>query len=259
MTGEDAQLVAKLPEWAFAFVLLLCRTGAACMLIPGFGEAEVPATLRAGFALLLVLLLLPGLQAQMPVAPDSVWRDLGMVGAELASGLFLGWLARLALLALPLAGQFIAVLAGQSSVLQPDGMLGSQGTALGRLLALAAPVLVLATGLHALPLAAIAGSYRVLPAGHWLPAADSARMVVTAVAEMFALALRLAAPFVLAGIVWHMALAAVSRLVPQVQLFFIAAPAQLLGGLLLLGLLGAALLKVWTDAASGAFAALPGQ
>ena len=182
-----------------------------------------------------------------------------MLVAELVNGLFLGWLTRLALLALPLAGQFIATLTGQASVLQPDAVLGSQGTAMGRLLALAAPVLLFATGLHRLPLAAIAGSYRVIPAGQFLPAGDTAQTVVAAAAGMFALALRLAAPFVLAGIVWHVALAAASRLVPQIQVYFLAAPATLLGGLLLLGLLSGSLLKVWQDAVSGSFAGLPGM
>ena len=258
MSAADAQLVDGLPSWAFMFVIVLCRVGAACMLIPGYGEAEVPMTVRAGAVLALTLLLLPVLAGQLPPAPDDVWRDLAMVAAELCAGLFLGWIARLALLALPLGGQFIATLTGQASVLQPDAVLGAQGTAISRMLGLAATVLVFATGLHALPLAALAGSYRVIPAGALLPAGDTAATVVAGVGTLFALALRLAAPFVLAGIVWHAALAALGRLVPQVQVFFLSAPAQLLGGLALLGLLGATLLGVWREEAGAALAALPG-
>jgi flagellar biosynthetic protein FliR len=258
MNSADAELIARLPGLAFMFVLVLCRAGGACMLIPGIGEAEVPAMLRAGFALALTLLLLPVLAADLPSAPTAVWRGFGMIGAELLTGLFLGWLARLAVLALPLAGQIIAVVTGQASVLQPDAVLGSQGAAVGRLLGLAAPVLVLATGLHALPLMALAGSYRIIPAGAVLPAADTTMSVLTALLDMFALALRLATPFVLAGIVWNVTLALVSRLVPHVQVFFLAAPAQLLGGLLLLGLLGAALLEVWREQLATALGALPG-
>ena len=258
MNPSEAALLAKLPGWAFMFALVLCRAGAMCMLVPGFGEAEVPAMIRAGFAMMLTVLLLPVLLPILPAPPANVWLAAGMVGAELLTGLFLGWLARLLVLALPLAGQIIAVVTGHASVLQPDGVLGAQGAALGRLLGLAAPVLVLTTGLHALPLAALAGSYRVIPAGTLLPAADTAHTVVLSVAELFAVAVRLAAPFVLAGIVWHVTLAAVSRLVPHLQVFFLAAPAQLLGGLALLGLLGASLLAVWHEQAGAAFATLPG-
>jgi flagellar biosynthetic protein FliR len=250
--------LANLHGWAFAFVLLLCRAGAAVMLIPGSGEAEVPMMVRAGFAVALTALLLPGLARGMPAPPDDVGPLLYMVAAELLTGLFLGWLARLVVSAPPLAGQIIAMITGLSSVLQPDTVLGAQGSALGRLLGLAATVLVFASGLHVLPLAAIAGSYAVIPAGTLLPAADTAAASVAAVGALFALALRLAAPFVLAGVVWHVVLALLSRLVPQLQVFFLATPAQLAGGLALLGLLGAALLGAWQDQATTAFGTLPG-
>ncbi|HET9019364.1 MAG TPA: flagellar biosynthetic protein FliR [Acetobacteraceae bacterium] len=259
MTGAEASLLARLPDLANAFVLVLARVGAACMLLPGIGEAGLPMMIRAGFALALTLLLLPVLAPDLPPPPADVWHGLRLLAAELAAGLLLGWLARLVLLALPIAGQLLALLSGQASVLQPDALLGPQGAALGRLFGLAAPVLLLASGLYALPLQALAGSYRVLPPGVLLPAGDSAATAVAAVGACFALSLRLAAPFLLAGIVWQVALAALARLAPQVPVFFLAAPAQLFGGVLLLALLGGTMLAVWGEAANAGFALLPGH
>ena len=259
MTAADASALARLPQLAGAFVLVLARVGAACMLLPGIGEAELPAMIRAGFALALTVLLLPVVAPDLPPPPPDVWHALALLAAELAAGLFLGWLARLVLLALPIAGQLLALLTGQASVLQPDTLLGSQGAALGRLFALAGPVLLLASGLYALPLQALAGSYGVLPPGTLLPGGDSAATAVAAVGACFGLALRLAAPFLLAGIVWQVTLAALARLARQLPVFFLAAPAQLLGGLLLLALLGGTLLAVWGEAARAGFALLPGH
>jgi flagellar biosynthetic protein FliR len=258
MSGEEAALLARLPQFTFGFVLVLARTGAACMLIPGIGEADLPVMIRAGFALSLTAVLLPVLASDLPAMPADIWRGLYMLAAELLTGLFLGWLGRLLAAALALAGQIAAMLAGQASVLQPDSILGPQGAALGWLFGLAAPTLLLASGLYALPLQALAGSYRVLAAGVLLPSGDTAQTVVTAVGASFALAVRLAAPFLLAGVVWNVALAGLSRLAPQLQVFFLAAPAQLLGGLVLLGALGAAMLTVWQRDVAAALAALPG-
>ena len=56
-----------------------------------------------------------------------------MIVAEVMTGLWLGWLARLFCLALPIAAQFIAYLLGISTVLQPDAELGPQSTALAAL------------------------------------------------------------------------------------------------------------------------------
>jgi len=228
------------------------------MLIPVVGEAELPGTIRAGFTLALVALLLPVLGPHLPAAPASPVIAAAVVLGEVATGLWLGWLARLLMLALGMAGQFIASMIGMANVIEPDLAQGAPAAALGRTFALAAPVALLASGLYALPLAALAGSYDVIPAGMLLPAADSATAATTAVASCFALALRLAAPFVLGGIVWQAALALLARLVPQMQVYFAGLPGQILGGLALVALLAAGLVGAWQDHVAAVLSALPG-
>lgn len=269
MTADDAALLVDLPKWAFAFVLVLSRIAAAFMLLPAFGEAELPAMVRAGLAVVFTLVLLPVVAPLLPAMPDNGFVALIAVAGETIVGIWLGWLARLLILALPMAGQIIANVIGLASVLQPDAMLGPQGSALGRLFALAAPVAVMATGLHALPLAALEGSYHVLPpyslatgpglvVGLSLAPGDAAQAIVAAVGNSFGLALRLAAPFVLAAIVWNLALGLLSRLVPQWQLYFAVLPGQIIGGFLLLGLLSGAVLSAWLAAVRDGLSTLPG-
>lgn len=254
----DATLLANLPDQAFAFALLLARIGCACMMLPGIGEAELPAMLRAGFAVAISALLLPAISPLVPAIPANGVAAGFMVVAEVVTGLWFGWLTRLLILALPIAGQVIGSLAGWSNVLQPDAVMGGQASAISRALALAAPVALLASGLHALPLAALAGSYRLIPPGALLPAADSLQQVVAAMGVAFALVLRLAAPFVLGGMIWQAALALLSRLVPQLQVYFVAMPGQILGGVLLLAVLGSAMLTLWLQGARAGFLSLPG-
>lgn len=251
-------LLAGLPGLAYAFVLLLARIGSVLMLMPVLGEAEVPVTVRAGFALLLVGLLLPGLLPLLPATPNSPVRALGQVGAEILVGLWLGWLARLIVLALTVAGQILSLAVGLSNVLQQDPSLGTQGSALARLLTVAAPVALLASGLATWPLAALGGSYAVLPAGMPLPAGDGAMLVVDAVGRSFALSMQLAAPFLAASLLWHFAVGLAGRLAAQMQPVTLAAPAQVLGGLALLALLPTVLLATWGDRAAEWLAALPG-
>lgn len=54
------------------------------------------------------------------------------------------------------------------------------------------------------------------------------------VAHGFALAFRLAAPFVLAGLIYNVALGAINRAMPQLMVAFVGAPALTAGGLLLM-------------------------
>ena len=224
------------------------------MLLPGVGEVEAPAVFRAGLTLALVLLVLPGVGQ---IEPVEGWASAAMVAAELLCGGVLGWLARVMTLALPMAGQLISFMTGLSSVISPDPALG-QSSAIMRLFSIAAPMLVLTTGLWALPVAALLGSYGLIPPGHLLPVADSAQAAASAVADAFGLALRLAAPFVIASVVWQVALGLMGRLVPQLQIYFAAIPGQIIGGLALLGLLSAGIASAWVEAARGSFSALPG-
>ena len=46
--------------------------------------------------------------------------------------------------------------------------------------------------------------------------------------------MRLASPFVLASIVWHVAIGLIARMVPRLQVYFVSLPGQIVGGLLLL-------------------------
>ena len=258
MTGDAAELLATLPAWAFAFVLVLARVGGAMALLPGLGEPQPPALVRVGLAVGITALLLPGVAPSIPPVPEASIQAAALVAAEMITGLWLGWLARLLVVALPIAGQFIGYMMGISNVLQPDPILGSQATPISSLLGIAAPLTVLLSGLYALPLMALAGSYGLIPAGSMLPAADSTDTAVRAVGATFGIAVRLASPFILVSIAWHVATGLLTRLVPRLQVFFIVMPAQLLGGMLLLAVLMTAVLSAWEESTRWAFANLPG-
>lgn len=258
MTAEDQALLRSLPDLAFQAMLLFARLGAAVMLLPGLGEQEIPPRPRLALGLALVALLLPGLAPGLPAPPESGAGTLRLLVQETVVGLWLGGLARLLAMALALAGQIIAALIGLQGLMVSDPQIGAQATALGRAFGLAAAVLVLGSGLHAIALAALVESYALIPAGAPLPAGLAAEAMAAAGATMLELALRLAAPFVLAAIVLNLALGLLARLAPQVQTFFVAVPGQILGGVALLMLLLPPLLASFAGALEAQFRALPG-
>ena len=254
----DAEFLANLPSLTFALALLICRVGGVVMLMPGLGEMEAPTMVRAGLAVGLSLLLLPIVVDKVPNVPDGMGGPQ-MIGAELLTGLVMGWLTRLPVLALGMAGSIIATLMGLSNILQPDAGLGGQSTALARLFGVIAPVLILSTGLYNLPLYALAGSYSLIGPGGVMPAGDAADMMVKLAGDTLALSLQLSAPFLVAGIVFQIAVGLVSRVAPQLQAFSIAAPGQILGGFVLLGLLASRILSTWESSVSASWAVLPGS
>lgn len=258
MIPADAALVAMLPGLAFQAMLVLARIGGAVMLLPGLGEAALPRMVRAAIAVAFTALLFPLLLPSLPAAPSSPIEAFAMLGAELANGVWLGWLARLVVLSLSMGGEIIADMLGLTNVLVPDAAFSAATPALGELFGVAAAALVLASGLYVMPLTALVESYHLVPAGSLLPAADTTRVVVQAVGASFALAVRIGGPFLLASIVWQVALGLASRLVPQVPIYFVSLPGQILGGFALLAALAAALTALWFGQIHQGFALLPG-
>lgn len=255
---SEAELLEALPRHAFQAVLLLARLGAAAMILPGLGEEDVPPRVRLGLALALVVALLPGLAPRLPAPSDEAGEAVRLIALEVAVGLWLGGLARFVALAMAVGGQAIALLLGLAQALVPDPMLGGAVAVTGRMLALAATVAVLSSGLYAIPLRALSESYALFAPGDPFPAGPAAAAIAGAAAESFALALRLAAPFVVVAIVVNVALALLARIAPQVQVYFVAVPGQVLVGLALLAAVMPSLLGAFAAAAREAFLDLPG-
>jgi flagellar biosynthetic protein FliR len=244
----DSALLQALSPLALAFALALARIGGVVMLLPGVGETVVPATLRAGFAVGLTLLLLPSITMPsigMPAGQPDFILLAAELAHELAVGIWLGLMARMFVLALPIAGQIISYQIGLSSVITPSQDLGAESTLLSTVFGLFATTMVLATGLYALPLQALVASYHILPVGLAFPAGGALHIAQVLTAQSFALGVQLAMPFLLAGLLWQAGLAVITKLVPQLQIFMVAMPGQTLGGLALLALLGTAIAAAW--------------
>lgn len=248
-----SELSNLLDAYALGFVVVLCRVGCAAMLLPGIGEAELPLSARTAIALALTVLLLPVVQPGIGAVPSHLHDLAAVLFGEIAVGLWMGWLVRITVQVLPVAGQLLASMMGLTNIIAPDAELGGQSSALSHAFALAAPLLVLAGDLHELPLRALAHSYEIIVPGAPLPEGDAIAVAIAALGLAFDAVLRLAGPFVLAGVLWQVCLSLLSRLVPQLQVYFAAMPGQVAGGLLLLASLGGGILNGWLEHARAAF------
>jgi flagellar biosynthetic protein FliR len=258
VVDDLAAILHGLPSVAFGWMLVVARVGTTLLTGPGLGETEIPPTVRIALATMLATLAYPVLRAELPQIPATMIGLAGLFIVEIIVGAWLGLLTRVLVSALSMAGGIISFMVGLSSVLQIDPSVGTQVPALERTLTMAAIALLFVSGLYVLPMRAVIGSYGVIPPGALFDGAGAAQLVTRAVSESFALAMRLAAPFIIICIVWQAALAFVSRLVPNIQVHLVSQPAQILGGLLLLSAVIAIMFEAWSAGMLQAFSALPG-
>jgi flagellar biosynthetic protein FliR len=225
-----------LPGIAAAFLLTFARVGTLIMLMPGLGEQLVSPRIRLAFALLVTLILFPTVRPLLPTEGGAIAGPalIALLFGEILVGLMLGLTVRMVLAALQTAGLIISQQLGLAYAMTVDPTMGGQQAALGNFLTLLGITLILATDLHHLALEAIGRSYVLLPPDGVPGMGEAAMLALRAVARGFALAVQISAPFIAFGILFNIGLGVLSRLMPQMQVFFVAVPASVLIGMLVL-------------------------
>jgi flagellar biosynthesis protein FliR len=222
-----------IPEIAATFLLTFARVGTLVMLLPGIGEQALSARARLSFALLLALVMFPAAQARLAVGDGGPELITLLIG-EILIGIMLGLATRLIMGALQTAGTVIAQQMGLGFAMTVDPAMGGQQAAVGNFLSLLGVALIFATDIHHLAIAAIHNSYDLLPPGGLPSAGDAAALGIQAAARGFRLAIQIAAPFIVFGILFNLGLGVLARLMPQMPVFFLALPATILAGTIIL-------------------------
>lgn len=235
-----------LPQTAFLYMLIFARVGSMLMLMPALGETTIPARMRLSFALLFALVLYPLLSPTLPAMPAELNDMLALLFHELAVGLILGAIARIITMATQTAGAIIAFQSGLSTAMAADPSQGGiQGAVIGSFLSFLGLALIFATDLHHMALAAIYDSYTVFPPTAPLMFDDAAQLAIRAVTGAFNVGVQMSAPFIVFGLIFNLGMGILSKLMPQLQVFFIAMPANVMLGMALIAVLLTAMMGLY--------------
>jgi flagellar biosynthesis protein FliR len=222
-----------LPANLFAAFLIFARIGSAMMLLPGFGELYVPQRYRLLLALMMAGLLTPVLSPLIPPLPGSAATLGVLVFGEVAIGVFIGTLARMMVAALETAGMIVSLQTGLSAATMFNPLADASSPLPSALYGMLGVVLIFLTDMDHMLLRAAVDSYGLFAPGVLPQVGDLSDMVTRFAAGSFQLAFEMAAPFIVLGLVFFAALGLLARLVPQLQVLFIAQPLQIMGGLVL--------------------------
>ncbi|MBY0427977.1 MAG: flagellar biosynthetic protein FliR [Alphaproteobacteria bacterium] len=229
----------------FAFLLIFCRIGSIYMLMPGIGDPYVPARIRLQLALFTSFVLLPLLSPQLPAMPDSALRVTEYILIEIGSGLFIGFTMRLLLSTLEVVGMLIALQIGLSNAMVLNPTIQSQGSITGTMMGMLGIVLLFESGLLDMTLKGFVQSYAVFKPGMFIAIGDMTHFISQSVNDSFSLALRLVAPFMILGIVFQLTGGLMVKMIPQMQIFFVLAPLQILFGLAVFAATIGSMMSLW--------------
>ncbi len=243
--------VSFLPALAAAFLLVFARIGTMVMFLPGLGELSVPVRVRLTIALLLTAILLPIHREAYQLDFGAAGPVVGTLFQELLVGAVLGLTARITISALQVAGSVIAQQLGLGFVTAVDPTQGQQGVIIGNFLSVLGITLVFVTDLHHLVIAALNDSYRLFRPGEVPLLGDIAALLTQTVAGAFRVGVQLSAPFLVFGLLFNLGLGVLSRLMPQMQVFFVGLPLSILLGFLILLLVVGAMMGTFLSHLEG--------
>ena len=223
-----------LGEEVFAFLLVFTRLGTALILIPALGEMSVPARIRLVLALLLSFLTLSLVREGLPPQPATIFGLTGLLISEVVIGAMIGTSARMIMGALHVAGTVIGFQGGLAAAQQFDPTQGTSGALIASFLGLIGILIIFTTNLHHMLIGALRYSYDYFPVGATLPFAQFAELITDTIAGAFTLCVQLAAPFLVYGLIFHVGLGLIARLMPQLPVFFVAMPLNVFMGFVIL-------------------------
>ena len=226
-------MVLPNPTQLLGGALVFLRIGAMLFALPIFGDAPTPIKARVFLALALTLGLYPTLPTGWaPNMTADVVVVISYIFRELLIGLTIGFIGRVAFDGLMTAAAVVSVQMGFStaSLFLPDYGEKMDGfSALHRMLVM---MIFLSLGFHQIFLQAIVDCLHLIPGG----AAHLDGPVVTVVIKMtsgiFAIAIQLAAPVLVALLFTMAALGLIARAVPNMNAFLMSFPASFIVGLI---------------------------
>jgi flagellar biosynthesis protein FliR len=221
--------------WILTVALGAIRLGAALVLTPIFGTANMPAPFRVLFVVGMSAVLVSALPidaASLPVTvPALVVASLSelVLGALMAFGIFTAFAVFL------LAGRIMDIQMGfgVATIIDPSNR--TQSPLIGTFLNMLAIALFFAIDGHHLILRGLAFSLERVPPGTFVTSVDPA-IVIAQFGGMFVYAVALAAPVLFVILLLDVVLAVMARSMPQMNVFIVSLPLKILVGLITLAI-----------------------
>lgn len=218
----------------FCYFVIFCRISSSFFLIPGIGEINISSRIKLTLGLAITIMI-GGLQKNLIPSPAGTIEMFLVIISEITIGIAFGMIAKIILSAAYTAGHAISVNMGLSTAMIFDPNHGDQGTIIGTLLNIIAVIIIINLNLHILIIESLIESYENLPIGSFFKYSESfTELIIKTVVTSWNVGIRFASPFIIISLLMYLSAGVLSRLMPQLQIFFLLLPAQVLVGFIVL-------------------------
>lgn len=234
MSALSLLLASSEPQLA-RFVLVLARLAGMVMVAPLFGAHVVPLRIRAAVVFFVAVLVTPTVaappEAHESLAPVALLIALAV---ETLIGFAIGIVGQLLFAAVLLAGELAGIEMGLGLAGLIDPQNQSRTTAIAEWQHLFAILIFLALDGHHVLLQAVVESFARVPLAVSGISAEGLAMAIALAGDIFAVALKIAAPVLVLVLLVNIAMGALARLLPQLNVMAVGFPLNVAAGFLAL-------------------------
>lgn len=225
-------------DHAAVFLLMLTRCSGIFIIAPFFGSLNIPMMLRVAAAVTFAVVLFPVVDGLGAVAaPPSVLAFAASVLAELFIGWLIGFVAYVCFSAIQMAGKVMDMQVGFAVVNVLDPTSGQQIPLIGSFLYNLGIIVFLVTNGHHAIIAALVESFRAVPLLGMQPSLSLPMILVDFTNGIFVTGMKIAMPVTFAILLVNVALGILARTMPQMNIFVVGIPLQLMVGVGVLSML----------------------
>ncbi len=218
------------------FLMVLMRISIVLFMLPVFSSNAFPAMLKAGFAMVLSLVLYTVVPVDLTRFPEDAVSTGLMIGAEVLIGLTLGLCLRIFLGSIQLAGQIIGFQMGFAMINVVDPQTGANVSIMDQLGYWVGLVVFLLLNGHHVMISALVDSFTLVPLGFFMMAQPMLAKMMELMAHLFLLAVKIGAPVIAALMFVSAGFGLVAKFSPQMNVMIVAFPVKIIVGLFLFGL-----------------------
>ncbi|MBQ9406117.1 MAG: flagellar biosynthetic protein FliR [Desulfovibrio sp.] len=225
------------PASMLSLLLTLMRVSIVMFMLPIFSTNNIPVQVKAAATLVLTLGIWPYLSfnaAYMPAHPFDVGI---MILGELVMGLVLGMAVNFLFMGIQSGGELLGFQMGFTMIHFADPLSGNQTGASSFFLWMVSSLVFLTLDGHLYMIKGFAGSFALIPPGELFLGRLVLDQVLSLSAQVFILALQIAAPVMVALFLVEVTLALMARTSPQVHIMEFGFPLKIIVGFFFLGLL----------------------
>jgi len=220
-------LINKITDNILPFILVLTRIGAVFFTIPPFMNNNIPGQVKALFTLAFALAIFPLSAIEMDLNALSYFDVFSKIASEFIFGLIIAFMVTIVFTGVQVAGRFIDLNSGFGFSNIVDPMTQEEVTITSRFYFICAVTIFFVIGGHSFLIRAIAESYNFIPIGQFGFNSQTAGIIMRSFGDIFIIGFKIAIPVMASLFLTEVALAILSRAIPQIQVFLLGFPLKI--------------------------------